>query len=99
MRIEVIGKHMEVTPAIRQYAEAKADKLPRHYDGVQLITFRIEQLAHNKGFHAEVIADVEKHDDFVGSASGPDLYGCIDLAVDKAMRQLTAFKEKLKENK
>ena len=80
MRIDVIGKHMEVTDAIRQYALQKADKL-------------------TKTFHVEITVDVVKHEDFVANGEGPDLYHCIDEAVDKASRQLTTFKEKLKQSK
>ncbi|MCA3004568.1 MAG: ribosome hibernation-promoting factor, HPF/YfiA family [bacterium] len=99
MRVDVIGKHMEVTEPIRTFAESKSERLTRHYDGVQRIVFRLEQEPHNKGFHVEVVVDVEKHDDFVANATGPDLYTCIDQAVDKSVRQLTTFKEKLKQSK
>jgi putative sigma-54 modulation protein len=99
MRINVIGKHMEVTDAIRQYAENKATKLLRHYDGVQQIDFRVEPEPHKKGFSCEVVADVEKHEDFISHAQHVDLYTAIDDAVNKTVRQLTDFKEKLKEGK
>lgn len=100
MRIDLIAKHLDLTPAIREFAQSKAAKLPKHFTGnVQLITLRLEELAHNKGFEVEIVVDVEHHDDFVASAHGPDLYKAIDDAVDKAARQLTAFKEKLKQNK
>jgi putative sigma-54 modulation protein len=99
MRTNVVGKHMDITDAIRSYAEQKASKLPKHFDGTQLITIRLEQEPHKKGFHAEVTVDVEKHDDFVANAKGSDLYAAIDEAVDKAARQLTDFKEQLKQSK
>lgn len=99
MRINVVGKHMEVTPAIKAHAEAKCGKLTKHFDGVQLVTIRCEQQPHNKGFAAEVVCDVEKHDDFVGSAQHADLYAAIDEAVAKVDRQIVAFKEKLKHGK
>ncbi|MCE2967706.1 MAG: ribosome hibernation-promoting factor, HPF/YfiA family [Phycisphaerales bacterium] len=101
MRIDVIGKHMEVTDAIRQYALQKADKLTKFFDGVQLITVRLEEATHKhtKTFHVEITVDVVKHEDFVANGEGPDLYHCIDEAVDKASRQLTTFKEKLKQSK
>ncbi len=100
MRIEVIGKHMDITPAIREFTEGKSARLPKHFEGnVQLITWRMEQLAHNKGFHVEVVVDVEHHDDFVANAEGAVLYAAIDEATDKAARQLTGFKERLKQNK
>lgn len=96
MRVDVVGKHMEVTEAMKTFANTKVMKLTKHYDGVQQIIVRLEQESHHKGFHVEVVADVEKHDDFVGHAKGGDLYHCIDEATDKVARQLTSFKEKLK---
>jgi putative sigma-54 modulation protein len=99
MRINVVGKHIEVTEAIKTYSEGKCGKLLKHFDGVQLITVRIEQQPHNKGFFAEVVCDVEKHEDFIGKCEHADLYAGIDEAVTKVDRQIIAFKEKLKQGK
>lgn len=99
MRINVVGKHIEVTDAIKTYAEGKCSKLTKHFDGVQLITVRVEQLPHKQGFTAEVVCDVEKHDDFVATAPHADMYAAIDEAVTKVDRQIVAFKEKLKQGK
>ena len=99
MRIEVKHRHLEMTEAIRQYAEQKAEKLPRYYDGVQSIVVTLDKPLHNIEFEVEVLADVEKHADFVAKAKGEDLYACIDLAVERMVRQLTEFKERLKNEK
>ena len=99
MRINIIGKHMDVTEAIRTYAESKVNKLPKYLDLIQQIDVRIEEVPHKKGFHAEITVDVEHHDDFVAHATGPDLYACIDEASDKAQRQVHDFKEQLKQGK
>lgn len=99
MRINVVGKHMDVTEALKTYSEGKCGKLVKHFDGIQLITVRIEQQPHNKGFQAEVVCDVEKHDDFVAKADHADLYAAIDEAVTKVDRQIVTFKEKLKQGK
>jgi putative sigma-54 modulation protein len=97
MRIEVIGKGMDVTDAIREYAEQKVDKLPRYYDGVQEIEVVLET---NKAvFLVEIKVESEKHDTFVAKMEGEDVYGCIDTATDKMQRQLRDFKEKLKNSK
>lgn len=98
MRIEVVGKHMAVTDAIREYAQTKAAKLVKFLDLTQQIRVFVEQGKHNE-FQVELVVDVEKHDDFVAHAAASDLYAAIDLAVDKAKTQLTAFKEKLKQPK
>ncbi len=102
MVIQVVGKHMEVTGPIKAYAESKVGKLTKHLDKVQQITVRLEQVGHNKGgggFRAEVVVDVELHDDFVANATNADLYAALDEATDKAARQLTTFKEKLKQGR
>ncbi|MCU0688174.1 MAG: ribosome-associated translation inhibitor RaiA [Phycisphaerales bacterium] len=96
MVIQVIGKHMDVTEAIKAHAEKKASKLPKHFDRVQAIVIRLEQDPKGKGFHCEVICDVEKHADFIGNSHQPDLYNAIDEAVEKVDRQLGQYKDKLK---
>lgn len=99
MRIEVTGKQLEVTPAIREYAETKCARLPKYYDGVQEIVVVLTQQPRHDEFEAEIRVDVEKHDDFIALVRGKDIYECIDLAIDKVTRQLADFKEKLKNNK
>lgn len=99
MRIEVVGRDIEVTDAIREHAEQKCDKLPRYFDGVQLITVTISQGQPHGTFHVELVVDAEKHENFVSHANGDDLYGAIEQAVNKASRQLKDFKERLKQEK
>lgn len=98
MRIDVVGLNLEVTPALREHAELKSQKLLRLFDGVQQITFRLTKDQHHKhgGMAAELTIDVVKHADFVSKAEGDDLYALIDAVVDKGARQLGDFKEKLK---
>ena len=98
MRIDVTGRHFEVTDAIRTYAEAKGEKLPKYYNGVQEIEFVLEELPHAE-FQSEIRVDVVKHSTFVASAKGEDVYACIDQSTEKMARQLTDFKQKLKDNR
>lgn len=95
MRIDVTGKHLDVTPALSEYATSKCSRLPRFYDGVQQVHVVLDQTRH-ESFEVEVRVDVEHHDVFVARTDGDDLYRCIDLTVDKMVRQLTDFKERLK---
>lgn len=99
MRIDVVGRNLEITPAIREYAEGKADKLPKYFDGVQQTTVTISKEDHQThgDFGVELVIDVERHPSFVAKAADPDLYAAIDQAISKAQRQLHDFKEKLKQ--
>ncbi len=98
MRIDVIGKQLDVTPAMEEYADSKGAKLTRYYDGVQSVEVVIEN-PKNELFQVEFRVDVEKHETFVASAEGTDLYEAIDRSVDKMARQLTDFKDRLKNSK
>ena len=98
MRIDVVGRNLEVTEAIRAYATEKVDKLSRFFDRIQLITVTLtKQDRHTHGdFGAEIRIDVEKHDDFVAHSSNADLYAAVDDAAQKVTRQLHEHKEKTK---
>jgi putative sigma-54 modulation protein len=97
MRIDIIGKHLEITPAIRTYAEGKASKLTKFFDGTQQVRIYLESPAGKaKEFAVEVAVDVVKHQDFISHSHGHDLYHCIDECVEKSARQLRDFKEKLR---
>ncbi|MEM1166290.1 MAG: ribosome-associated translation inhibitor RaiA [Planctomycetota bacterium] len=98
MRIDVSARNMELTDAIDQYAQQKSEKLPRYYDGVERIEVVLEHSS-NETFSTEFRVDVEKHDTFVSHAEGDSVYKTIDLASDKMTRQLTDFKEKLRNSK
>ena len=99
MRIEVTGRHLEITPAITEYAEAKCEKLPRYYNGVQEVVVVLTREPHKERYEVEFQVGVQKHEHFISTAKGEDVYGCIDLAADKVIRQLSDFKEKLKNSK
>lgn len=98
MRIDVTGKHVELTPAMTEYAETKCEKLTRFFDGMQSISCVLDKAPHGE-FVVEIIADVVGHDDFVGHASGPDIYACIDQCIDKVSRRLRDHKERLREHR
>lgn len=99
MRIDVVGTNLQLTEAIRQHAAAKAEKLPKYFDGVQQITFRIAREDHQQRatYDVEMIIDVVKHEDLVCHARGPDLYAAIDQVVHKGVRLVTDFKDRLRQ--
>lgn len=100
MRIDVIGRNTEITDAIRKYAEAKAGKLDKYFDGLQQVTVAIKKSSsHKTDYEAELVLDVEHHDNFVSHAIGADPYAAVDLVVEKGERQLREFKEQLKSHK
>ncbi|MBX3403342.1 MAG: ribosome-associated translation inhibitor RaiA [Phycisphaeraceae bacterium] len=95
MRIDVVGKHMDITDPIRKYAETKAERLLKYFNGTQQIRVILEA-GKKSDFMCEIAVDVVKHKDFIAHATAKDLYAAIDECVDKAQRQVHDFKERLK---
>ena len=96
MQINFTGHRLEVTPAIRQYALEKLEKLERHFDKITSVNviFDVEKL--RQIVEATVhVAKGELH----ASSESEDMYASIDSLVDKLDRQLIKHKEKLKNHR
>jgi putative sigma-54 modulation protein len=96
--ITISGRHLEITQAIRAYAEDKASKLPKYYDLIQAIEVILDGAA-ARAKRAEIVVNAEHKNTFVAHHEGEDLYGCIDQAVHKVQLQLTAHKERVRNRK
>lgn len=97
MEFKISGRHLEITPAIRDYAQKKTEHLHRFFDRITEIQVILGQ--RDRLMDAEVIVNVEHHDPFVSHGTGEDLYACIDQTVDKAERQLAEHKARLRNRK
>ena len=97
MEIKISSKHMELTAAIEEYASGKIQKFPRYFDRVQQVEVVINKA--KNGYTVEIITDVERHNSFIASSTHEDLYACIDLGIDRSVRQLKDHKSKLRDNK
>ena len=97
MELNVSGRHMEITDAIRAYASDKVSKLTRYYDRISSIEVVIDK--GGQVHELEVIVHIERSDPSIVKISGTDVYACIDEAVDKLERKLTDHKDKLRNRK
>ena len=97
MDFKISGRHVEITPAIREFAQKKTDKLHRYYDRIQEITVVVDK--RDNHFDVEILVEIEHHDPVVARHTGDDVYACIDQNIDKLERQLTDLKEKLRNRK
>ncbi len=89
MQITVTAKKMDLTPAIRSYAEEKIGRLEKFVDGIMEahVLLRVERHRH--------IAEVTlraKQADFTGKENHENLYAAIDLVSDKLERQVRKYK-------
>ncbi len=91
MNLNLTGRHLEITPAIRQHVMEKVGKIRNHFDGVMDVTviLSVDKLRQK----AEGSVHVSGKDLFV-EADDENLYVAIDNMVDKLDRQIIKHKEK-----
>lgn len=92
MNIQLTGRHLEITPAIRSYVNEKFGKIKRHFDHVidMNIILSVEKLQQK----AEATIHISGKNLFV-ECQDDNLYAAIDMLVDKLDRQVRRHKEKL----
>lgn len=98
MNLTVTGRHLEITPAIRDYAAKRLSKLPKYFDRLRSIDVIATCHNHNR-YEIEVKAVADRAEPFLAKVQSNDLYACIDQAVDKLERQLTDHKEMVRRRK
>ena len=102
MIVTVSTRHMDVTPAMKTYAEQKAGKLTKYFDLIQEIevVFDTGKEKTSKGnSYVEMIVTAEHNNRFVAHHGDGDAYACVDACVDKLERQLTDHKKMFRNRK
>ncbi|MDN6639378.1 MAG: ribosome-associated translation inhibitor RaiA [Tetragenococcus sp.] len=98
-RYNVRGENIEVTQTIRDYVEKKVGKLERYFNDVPEATAHVNLKVYTeKTAKAEVTIPLP-YLVLRAEETSPDLYGSIDLVVDKLERQVRKFKTKINRKK
>jgi len=92
MKIIVTGRHIEVTPALKDYAEKKIARFERYLSNISeaVVTLGVEKYRHK----VEVLLKVNGVLIQAESITG-DVYSAIDEVAEKLERQIKKYKEKL----
>jgi putative sigma-54 modulation protein len=96
MQINLTGRHLDITDAMRSYVTNKFERLERHFDHMTNVhvILSIEKLRQK----AEASFHVSGHDVYADSEH-EDMYAAIDTLVDKLDRQVLKHKEKMKNHR
>ncbi len=95
--IVVTGRDERVTSRHKQHAQDKLSKLGKYFDGIQRIEAVLGHDSH--GAEAELVISIRSGKPLVCHSKGKELYAAVDTVLDKAEKQLTRHKEKLKGHK
>jgi len=92
MDVEITGRHVTVTDAMRDHALGKVEHLSKYGD--QIIWIRIT-LATDAGLAvAEVMAGLRRSTSLVAEARNADMYKAVDTALAKIEEQLRRHKDR-----
>ncbi|PWB77765.1 MAG: ribosome-associated translation inhibitor RaiA [Candidatus Methylomirabilota bacterium] len=92
MQITITGRNLEITEALKRYAEEKIARLQKFVN--QIISAHIILSVQKHRQIAEVTLHVREHI-IRGEESSGDLYSAIDLVAEKIERQILRYKEKI----
>ena len=91
MNLHVSGHQLAVTPAIRDYVDAKLQRITHHFD--QVIDVNVIMSVDKLVQKIEATVHVRGKDIFCESTA-EDMYAAIDSLVDKLDRTILKHKEK-----
>lgn len=101
MHVIVQGKHLDVTPALREYAEEKVGRLTRFFDQVAEAQVVLSVERRDGVGKAQVVEVTVWGDGIVlrGEEASADMYASIDLVFDKLRKQIEKYRSKLIERR
>lgn len=97
MKVNIVGRHVRVTPDLESYAREKITKMDRFFAGIQHVDVVMEVDA---GTHlVETAAVLGSGTKLVGKAEAEDMYAAIDLAEGRLKKQIRRFHSRLKDHR
>lgn len=92
MQVIVNGRHIDVTDALRNYAESKVKKIEKYLPDTTeaVVTLSVQKYRHNAEILIKVNGLLIQAEDETG-----EMYSAIDKVMDKIERQVKRYKEKL----
>jgi len=96
MNLKISGRHLDVTPALREYVSAKLERSLKRFDQVIDASVMLSVDSHHgkdKRQKVEISLHLKGKDLFVESADS-DLYAAIDLMIDRLDRQIVRYKDR-----
>ncbi len=92
MRLDIRGKNIEITDALKEYTTKRLSKLEKYIDNTRIaqVALSIEGEAHKVEVTIPLNGLIIR-----GEVGAEDMYGAIDLVVEKLEKQIEKHKTKL----
>ncbi|MEW6276337.1 MAG: ribosome-associated translation inhibitor RaiA [Bacillota bacterium] len=92
MQVQVRGRNMDVTSALKEYVEKRVSKVGKYLDGIAeaQVTLTVEKGSHRVEVTIPINSMILR-----GEETTQDMYASIDLVVEKLEKQIRKYKGKL----
>jgi len=97
LEINITGKHFELTDHVRQYARDRIGRLTKYFDGIKRVQVILSLEGDKKS--AELVMSLVRGKVQIAHACEDTIFAALDNAHDKAEKQLTRFKEKIRDHR
>jgi putative sigma-54 modulation protein len=94
MRTQITGRHMELTPILRDYVQGKVVNLDRYFHNIIDIKVIFDSTRDTR-FDVEVVVSLPRNNVFAIKSDGKNAIEAFDTALDKVERKLSNFKERV----
>ncbi len=96
LHVIVQGKHMAVTPALRDYAQEKLGRITRYFDQIQEAQVALSVERRGNLGRAQVVEVTVRGDGVLlrGEEASEDMYASIDLVIEKLKKQIAKYRSK-----
>jgi putative sigma-54 modulation protein len=95
MNRSITGRHFELTEAIKAYATSAVDGLSKYNLDITTANTIISS-SEKKGFSVEFIVNLKDKNTIVITQVDKDVYGAIDLAIERVKKSLRRHADKIK---
>lgn len=96
MNLNISGRHVDLTPPLRDYVTTKLKRIERHFDNLinADVVLTVEKLRHK----AEATVHASGADLHAEATVDDNMYAAIDSLIDKLDQQTRRHKEKLRDH-
>ncbi len=94
--ITITGRHLNITPALRDYALEKLSRLQKYFDRLMEVHIIVSTEKHQQVAEINISANGFS---ISGKGKTPDVFASVDEVVNKLERQLKKHREKFLERK
>ncbi|MBG84102.1 MAG: ribosomal subunit interface protein [Phycisphaerae bacterium] len=97
MQINVTHRHGSVDAAIEAHTRSKVEGLTKYFDRIEMVEIIFD---HTKNLQEiELIIKLDQGEDILATGSSEELRTAVDQCMDRAIRQITDHKSKLRDDK